>query len=576
MTNTIKTPFKVTLNQRWILPLMLLSLHLSLLTGFNGYFEKALLVTHYGLFLLWQPLWRGTEKLSLSASILFLICGFLALYLINWWLMAFWIACLFSLLGGRVVSKENHDSKITYLLAATYLLATLLIWIVPNLLGVVQDLEIAELLMQYVMPTLPLAVFFKAEKSDVRQHAPVIDFFYTLILLLLTIILILGSFSIGSAGVSNYAEILLKAIFSLAIILFVISWLWNPHAGFSGIEVLMSRYLLSVGMPFEQWVKNIARIGDMTSNPHEFTQAAMREMLLLNWVSGLKWEAEESQGELGESSKYVVDMSYHSFNLTLFTRWQLSPAFYIHAKLLTQILGEFYEAKLREEMLRQQSYMQAFYETGSRLTHDIKNILQSTGTLCAAVDQADSADNERIVGLVRRQLPLLNQRISATLDKLKAPSEEKKRQERVSHWWKNMQQRYALNDIDFVAHYIPAIEINAEVLDSVVDNLIQNALEKARHEPGVSITTELLTNDGFCVLVTDTGSAMPEATANKLFKQHVSSKNGLGVGLFHAGKQAEQAGYALRLIKNISGRVQFSVRQIAVKDHSDSEIPSAS
>ena len=42
-------------------------------------------------------------------------------------------------------------------------------------------------------------------------------------------------------------------------------------------------------------------------------------------------------------------------------------------------MGEFYEAKRREETMRQNAYMQAFYETGSRLTHDIKNILQSVG-----------------------------------------------------------------------------------------------------------------------------------------------------------------------------------------------------
>jgi len=48
---------------------------------------------------------------------------------------------------------------------------------------------------------------------------------------------------------------------------------------------------------------------------------------------------------------------------------------YLHVQLLTQILGEFYETKRREETISQNTYMQTFYETGSRLTHDIKNIL---------------------------------------------------------------------------------------------------------------------------------------------------------------------------------------------------------
>ena len=86
-------------------------------------------------------------------------------------------------------------------------------------------------------------------------------------------------------------------------------------------------------------------------------------------------------------------------------------------------MGEFYEAKRREESLRQNAYMQAFYETGSRLTHDIKNILQSVGTLVSAAEQTDHKDDEALLGLIRKQLPVLNQRIASTLTKLKAPGE---------------------------------------------------------------------------------------------------------------------------------------------------------
>ena len=68
-------------------------------------------------------------------------------------------------------------------------------------------------------------------------------------------------------------------------------------------------------------------------------------------------------------------------------------------------MGEFYEAKRREETLRQNAYMQAFYESGSRLTHDIKNILQSVGTLVTAAEQTKNKDSEALLDLIRRQLP---------------------------------------------------------------------------------------------------------------------------------------------------------------------------
>ena len=64
---------------------------------------------------------------------------------------------------------------------------------------------------------------------------------------------------------------------------------------------------------------------------------------------------------------------------------------------------------------------------------------------------------------------------------------------------------------------------------------------------------------GFCIDVTDTGKAMDGNVANVLFKKHIASKNGLGVGLYHAAQDAAQAGYSLSLASNVNGAVRFRV-----------------
>jgi K+-sensing histidine kinase KdpD len=209
---------------------------------------------------------------------------------------------------------------------------------------------------------------------------------------------------------------------------------------------------------------------------------------------------------------------------------------YLHVQLLTQILGEFYEAKRREETISQNTYMQTFYETGSRLTHDIKNILQSLGTLTAATAQPTDKDGDaRLIELIKKQLPRLNQRLAATLTKLERPSVEKKRQAKVATWWKSFRQLNTHHLIQFeTPASLPKVDIDPEVLDSVVDNLLQNALEKAKFEANTVIKVALMPSQHFCLEVTDTGSAMTAETAERLFKAHVSSKNGLGVGLYHA------------------------------------------
>ncbi len=549
-------------NSNRILALMLIALHSYLIFGdFTQILQQTSFLITYGLFLVWQPIWRSSNKLAIPAIILFIGVGLAGFFYFNWWVAALALAILFGLLGGRVFSDNAKSNRVVHMLAASYLLTMLLLWVVPKLLVASNDLEAATFVIRYVVPILPIVIFFIGNQQSKSEQLPALDFFYTLLLMLVAVILILGSYAIGSLNTVNYIQVLFIALFSLAAVLIAFSLLWQPSTRFSGVELLMSRYLLSIGMPFEKWVQSIAAMAELESNANSFLQAAMQEMTKLPWVLGVSWIADESQGKLGSKSAHTTEFTFKGFHMSLHTNWQISPALYVHVKLLTQIVGEFYEAKRREETLRQNAYMQAFYETGSRLTHDIKNILQSVGTLVSAAEQTEEKDNAALIQLIRKQLPILNQRIGATLDKLKAPGVEKKRLEKMEFWWKNLQLRHMQNNIFFVADQLPNIDINAEVLDSVVDNLLSNAVEKSKYQPSTSIKVEMLAvnNDRFCIDVNDTGNAMSAQIADDLFKKHIASHNGLGVGLYHAAQDCNLAGYNLTLESNINGAVRFRV-----------------
>ena len=561
--NYQKINFILVKNSHRVLALMLLTLHAFLIWG-NGqnYLKQTLFLGTYAVFLLWQPIWRSTEKLSRPALAIFIGIGLIGFTYTSWWLTALWLSILFGLLDKRIFSEDTKANRVIHILAASYLLSMLLLWVVPKLLNASNDLEAATFVIRYFIPLLPIAILFIGNQTSKSGQLPVLDFFYTLLLMLVALILVLGSYAIGTVNTVNYIQVMFITIFSLAFALIAFSLLWQPSTRFSGVELLMSRYLLSIGMPFEKWIKSIATLGEIESTPNGFVQAAMIEMTSLPWVSGVSWLADETQGKLGESSKHQTNFSFKDFHMTLHTNWQISPALYVHVKLLTQIMGEFYDAKRREETLRQNAYMQAFYETGSRLTHDIKNILQSVGTLVSAAEQTDDKDNAALLKLIRKQLPVLNQRIAATLDKLKAPNEDKKRIEKMSAWWKNLQLRHTQDHIEFKASELPKQDINAEVLDSVLDNLLNNAMEKAKYQTNTLIKVEMLNNadNHFCIDVTDTGKAMDAAIAHDLFKKHIASHNGLGVGLYHAAQDAKQAGYDLSLDSNVNGAVRFRVR----------------
>jgi len=555
-------------NSDRLMALMLLSLHAILIWGDASSLTTALLLCHYGVFLLWQPVMRQSDKLSWKmAIILIAVVGFSSA-ITSWWLTAFWIAGLFALISGRIFSSQPKHSRLSNILAASYLLAILLLWVVPQLLGAKNDLEASEFLLTYFLPILPLTVLFLSAKNTPHTFTSNIDFFYTTLIFLITLIVVLGSYAIGVIWQIHYVKLLIYTVIGLAISLVALSWLWNPSATFSGLELLMSRYLLSIGLPFEEWVRKIALYAEDETSPELFLMASMRELHALNWVGGVRWQSSNGSHHIGESTPYISNFNFHQLHLTLYSRWQFTPAMYLHVQLLTQILGEFYEAKRREETISQNAYMQSLYETGSRLTHDIKNILQSLGTLASASEQSQNAhDDTQLIALIKKQLPRLNQRLTSTLHKLEQPSIEKKFQAKVSFWWKNFKLLNAHYQIQFEAPAnLPKTEIDPDVLDSVVDNLLQNALEKAKLEANVNIKVTLMPSQHFCLEVTDTGSAIPAEIADKLFKSHVSSKNGLGVGLYHAAQQAKQAGYTLSLQDNHDGEVRFRVELTKLRE----------
>jgi signal transduction histidine kinase len=339
-----------------------------------------------------------------------------------------------------------------------------------------------------------------------------------------------------------------------------LSWLWNPHSGFVGIGHILSRYLMSLGMPFERWIQRLAELAEQESQPQHFLALSLQHMLELPWVTGIDWEARLGQGEYGTRSEYSAELSFQDLRLKIYTRWSLSPAVLLHLKLLTQMVGHFYEAKRREQSQRQNAYTQAIYETGARLTHDVKNLLQSMRSLCAAAETSSADQAAALQLLMQRQLPQITQRLNATLEKLKAPQQADQTHVDAAIWWDGLIQRYNGRNIEFHADgSASGIRLPAELFDSVTDNLIENALNKLANGRASQVRVSFSNERGGTLSVCDNGTAVNKAIASQLFESPVQSQSGLGVGLYHAAKQAGNLGYRLKLEANEEGNVCFTL-----------------
>ncbi len=548
----------ISAHPHWWLGLMLLALHASLAWGISEWWSRAFLLAQFGVFLLWQPVWRGDNNVESRYAFLVVIVGFLLAAWNNWWLMAIWLAVLFGLIGGSVPGITDRRQRLVSMLAALYLLSMLLMWVVPNLFAgqVFGDAQV--LLVRYGLPLLPIAILL-VRLETTRTAAPIaVDLFYSVILFLLVTALVLGSFVVKQVSHGNYPLALAQTLFAIALLLIALSWLWNPHSGFAGIGHLLSRYLMSLGLPFEQWVQRLAECAEQETQPQRFLTLALEHMLTLPWVAGLEWEARLGQGEFGEKSGYSAEFWFQDLRLKIYTRWSLSPAVLLHLKLLTQMVGHFYDAKRREQVQRQSAYTQAIYETGARLTHDVKNLLQSLRSLCAAAETSSADQAQALQNLMQRQLPLITQRLNVTLDKLRSPQDADVTQVDAAVWWQGLIQRYNGRKIQFqVDGPAKDVRLPSELFDSVADNLIENAFNKGAGGAGVQVRVTFSAARGGTLAVCDNGAALAKGMADQLFEAPVTSQTGLGVGLYQSSKQATQLGYRLALAANEPGVVCF-------------------
>lgn len=534
---------------------MLLALHAATAWGIDEPWARGFFLAHVGLFLLWQPLWRGERSIGTRDGLL-VVAGCVGLAAAaGWWVLTLWLALIFGLFGGRATGSDDRRSRVVLLVAAAYVLALLLAWVVPHLLGTPQPEERLASAVRYGLAALPVAILFMP--APAREHgAVVIDLFYAALLFLMVLVLVLGSIVLNVAAAGGYGYALMQMLFGLAVLLAVLSWLWNPHAGYAGAQQLVSRYVAGVGMPFERWVAYLGELAAAVPGSREFAQHGLEEMRRTARLAGVAWRHGAIEVTLGAARRDALHFDVRGQAYVLYPAARPAPGMMLHLKRLTEAFAYFYEAKRREERERDDAYQRAIHETGARLTHDMKNLLQALRGLCAAAEEAGPADDAALVALFRRQLPAVTARLDATVERLRGPAGCAATEMPAQVWWRALQGRYEGQGVAFRCDgRDEACVVPAELFDGVAENLIANALAKSDPSPRVGVAFD--GRGAGRLEVTDDGAPVPEDVARRLLHERVASGRGLGVGLYHCAQHAKQLGYDLALMSNAPGSVRF-------------------
>jgi hypothetical protein len=548
-------------NSRFVLVAMLAMLHVAVFRGVSDPWARGMLLAHLGLLLLMQPFLRAEQRLSPGHSLGLAALGVVVMLWLNWWLLALWVVVLSGLVAGRVYQQHAKWQRRSFLVVLGYLLLLLAIVILPEIAPRSEIGPEVHAAAEFGLPLLFAVLAVMPADAEPPDAAQVIDLFYSVFVMLLLVVLILGSFTFMTLGRIPYLLALAYTMFLIGGTLLLIALAWDTRPGFAGLRVFFSRYLLSIGLPVERWLRFLTELQQLEARPARFLSEGVLALAGLPWVAGAAWRAGADSGKSGVETRYAVEFSNSEVVLQIFSRHRMSPALHWHLHLLGQLLAEFYLAKVREEKLREARYLQAVHETGARMTHDIKNLLQSLNVLCSVATRQQGEPGE-LLALLRRQLPAVAQRLTQTLERLERPRDQLEAEVDARTWWDGLARQYRPEGVEFAEPRLaPGARVPQSLFNSVADNLIRNALAKRVEQPGLRVRASMEHAEGGLIFrLEDSGSPVPAGVEAKLFEAPVASAYGLGIGLYQAARQAGSAGYRLALESNREGDVRFALR----------------
>ena len=282
-------------------------------------------------------------------------------------------------------------------------------------------------------------------------------------------------------------------------------------------------------------------------------------------VPELRMTLKDEIYDLGNKTDHFVFEENNYFSVHIFLYNKPGAALRLHCNLLIKLLENFYTNKIREQELTKQTHLKAIYETGSRITHDIKNLLQSFQAITSILEAETAPSSERrsTQQVLKKQLPNLTKRLQIALDKLQTPDKLDQEQVYLKDWWRELQRPNKQFGVQYQSDIHGDPKIPVDLFNSVFDNLMENAQNKVMHGTNVRAMVTLVANDqSICLTVCDSGESIPESLAKELLHNPIKSDNGLGIGLYQAAEHAKLFGYRLQLLYNQQGKVCFELSSI--------------
>lgn len=538
-----------------LLGVAFLALHYSIWNLEDVAFSNTLFLIHIGLFLVWQPFLNHKTQIRTRPTLILLLSIFSVTYLGGSWAQSIWVVFLIGIMSSYRLN--TLADKLIYTSIIIYLLIELFGGLIPKNIRPEEALVNVTFIEYLTLAILALIIFAPLRAGSLRNYSS--DLLYSIIAVAIVVLIALTTVIWMSEGQYGYYTSLIYSFITLAGILIIFNMIFRPNMEIGLIAQFKDRYLLNLGTPFEAFLINTADIVDRTDDPDEFLKIVFDELTRLGWIAGFTWVTDQSEGSSGQKSEHSNLFKIEDVEVTVYSIHELGQALHLHCKLLLRIIMIFYASKKREVSLLQRAHMQAIHETGARLTHDIKNLIQSLTLMLSTANIKSPTSDELFI----KNLEIITQRLQQTLVKLRNPEHISEQKALLSVWWASLEKRFEQENIAYSGNLTEDRQIPIEVFNNVVDNLLDNAISKRKKETQISIHIELESSkDQFNLTVSDTGSRVPAPIAQSLGLNPVKSRSGFGIGLYQASKQAKAHQYELKLDCNEDNNVRFSLKPL--------------
>lgn len=546
--------------EQQILASLLLLLHVLIWVVENSILRFSLIFVLYGLFLLWQPLWNKEANINKPSFLLPIFLLLLFSYYYQNEALIFFSLLISGLIGSRLFSYNT--SRAFDLLAISILIIEMAIGIIPITFDKIDlPLQFASYIQTIVL--VPILIFFFAPIPDRSQQTrSQIDLMHGVLSATLIFIVLLGGIVINILYGVDYLDGLLLTVFIVSTLALGISWFWNPGVGYTGLGVLWNRYAMTIGGPFEIWINTLTTlIEEPYISANDFLQAACDHLIDNDWLNGIQWQFDNVAIQSGRKEGITFRHPLtKGLVVSIYFKSDPGQALRQHTILLIRMAYQFYLSKINQEKIQAEAHFETIHHTGARLTHDIKNILQSIKASIDIVQYQPNNQQPLPTRLLQQNLNQISQRLESTLSKLKAPELSNSTQYiAINEWLDNFKSAHHLSKLAFQADIPLQHEIPPDLFDSVVNNLISNSLAKDEvKQVFIDVTSN---KEMIAITVCDDGKNIDAEVENQLFNKPVSSGQGMGIGLYQSAIMARTFNYELELANNQAGNVCFRLIQ---------------